>query len=181
MALNADNVSVAVTGACSYAPAGSTGPIDATTTLDAAFLDVGYISTDGVTETRDRSTNDIVAWQNSEVVRSVITESSLSVQFVMIETNKASVELFYGATVSGTDGSIEVRPGSTGGRKMVVVDYVDGEDLVRLFLPNAEVQEVGDQALTSGDAVGYDVTIKGYPGPQGWSAKKWFTKLDTSA
>jgi hypothetical protein len=180
MALNAANVSVAVTGAVSYAPTGSTAPTDATTALDAAFKDVGYISSDGVTETRDRSTQTIVAWQNSEVVRAVVTESSITVQFTMIETNKNSVELFYGDTVSAVDGGVEIRPGKTGGRRMIVVDYVDGSDLVRLFLPSAEVMEVGDLSLTSGDAVGYDVTITGYPGTNGWSAKKWITKLDTT-
>lgn len=180
MALDATNVAVAVTGAVSYAPSGTAAPTDAVAALNVAYKDVGYISSDGVVETRDRSTQTIVAWQNSEVVRSVVTESSISVQFVMIETNKSSVELFYGATVSAVDGSVEIKPGATGGRRSIVVDYVDGADMVRLYLPSAEVQDIGDQTLTSGDAVMFDVTVVAYPGPNGYSAKKWYTKLDTT-
>lgn len=178
MALDSSNVSVAVTGAVSYAPTGTTAPTDANTALPAAWKDVGYLSSDGVTETRDRSTNNIVAWQNAEVVRTVVTESSISVTFTMIETNADSLALFYGAAVNTTDGSVTIDPAETGGRRAVAIDYVDGADYVRLFLPQAEVTEVGESSLTSGDPVGYEVTLTGYPdGTLGYSAKKFYSAL----
>lgn len=184
MALDSSLVRVAVTGAVAYAPVATAAPNDASTVLDPAYRDVGYISEDGVVETRDRSTNNIVAWQNAATVRTVVTEAAITVQLVMIESNKNSLELFYAAPVDDTDGSVEIDPAASGGRRRFVVDYIDGDEFVRLYLPEAELAEVGDSTLVSGDAVGYDVTLAGYPsatllGASGkpLSAKKWFSGL----
>ena len=58
-----------------------------------------------------------------------------------------------------------------------MVDYVDGDHMVRLYLPQAELTEVGEQQLVSGEAVVYPVTIAAYPAPAGYSAKKWWSGL----
>src|SRR5690606_29807824 len=123
-------------------------------------------------------TNNIIAWQNAEVVRVVTTESSLTVSFTMIESNPNSLELYYGSAVNTTDGSIEINPGESGGRRSFVVDYVDGDKLVRLYIPEGELTETGESVLSSGEAVGYEVTITGYPSADaGFSAKKWYSDL----
>ena len=87
MALDATQVRVGVTGAVYVAPTGTTLPTDATTSLAVAFDDVGYISEDGVTETQDTDTNDIVAWQNGAVVRKIQTSHDLTYSFAMLETS----------------------------------------------------------------------------------------------
>lgn len=181
MALNSANVNVAVTGAVSYAPVGSTAPVDADTPLAAPYVDIGYISSDGVVEARERSTSNIVAWQNADVVRSVVTEASITVAFTGIETNKATLELFYGSELNAVDGSITIVPGAAGTRRSVVVDYIDGDDYVRMWIPQAELQEVGELTLTSGgDPVGYNMTLRGYPDTTlGGTAKKWHSALVT--
>lgn len=177
MVLDSANVDIAVSGMIAYATVGSAVPTNATSSLDAAYLDVGYISSDGVEEARERSTSNVVAWQHADVVRTVVTESSITVAFTMIETNRASVELYYGAPVAD-DGSVEIVPSRTGGRKATVIDYIDGDKFVRMFLPQSEVTEVGSSTLASADAVGYNVTLTGYPdGSLGYSAKKWFSAL----
>lgn len=182
MANNAANVNVAVTGVVSVAPEGTSAPTSAVSALNVAFKPVGYISSDGVTESRERSTSNIVAWQNSDVVRTVITEASLKVMFSMLETNETSLELFYGSALNPVGGQIDIVPGQTGGRQAIVIDYVDGASLVRLYLPHAEVVEVEDSVLTSGDAVMYGVTIQSYPdSTTGASGTKWFSALDTSS
>lgn len=179
MTLNSANVDVAVSGAVAYAPMGSTAPTDADTPMTTPYVDIGYISSDGVVEARDRSTSNIVAWQNADVVRSVVTEASITVAFTGIETNKATLELFYGSALNTVDGSIKIIPGATGVRRSVVVDYIDGTKYVRLWLPQAELQEVGETTLTSGgDPVGYEMTLRGYPDPTlGASAQKWYSAL----
>jgi hypothetical protein len=181
MALNSANVDVAITGAVSFGPTATTAPTTAISALAAGFRDVGYISDDGVSEVIDKSTNNIVAWQGSAVVRTVVTESSISLTFTMIETNANSVELFYAAPVSAVDGSVAIVPAATGGRRSFVLDYVDGAKMVRLYIPQGEVTEVGEVTLASGDPVGYNVTITGYPDVTlGASAKKWYSALDTT-
>lgn len=179
MALTSGNVDVAVTGTVSYGPTATAAPTTAISVLAAGFLDVGYISEDGVAEVRDRSTNNIIAWQGASVVRTVVTEASISVSFTMIEANKNSIELFYAATVSAVDGSVAIVPSATGGRRSFVIDYVDGAKFVRLYIPSGEVLEVGESKLVSGDAVGYNVTVVGYP-VAGISATKWYSALDTT-
>lgn len=171
-------VRVAITGAVSFAPVGTTAPTDASTPLDPEdWRDVGYLSEDGVVEARERSSENIIAWQNASVVRTVTTEATITVNFTMIESNPNSLALFYGEEVSGVDGSVEITPANSGGRRAVVIDYADGESLIRLYLPEAEVTEVGEANHTSNAAIGYEVTLTGYPGPDGWSAKKWFSDL----
>lgn len=43
MALDSDNVRVATTGAVYVAPTGTTAPTDSDGTLNAAFVDLGYV------------------------------------------------------------------------------------------------------------------------------------------
>lgn len=181
MALDSSKVDVAVTGTVSYAPVATAAPTDAVAALDPAYKDVGYISDDGVTETIDQSNTNITAWQGATVVRTVVTESSITVTCTMIETNDNSVSLYYADTVDTSDGSVEIDPSETGGRRRFVFDYVDGGKLSRLFLPQGEVTSRGDVQWASGNAVGYQVTVTGYPDATlGYSAKKWFSALDTT-
>jgi len=179
-AMNSNEVDVAVTGAVAFAETSETPPSDAETALEGSWRDVGFLNSDGVVEARERSTNNIVAWQNSDIVRVVTTEASITVQFTMIQTNSDTLALFYGAEVDPVDGSVEIVPRESGGRRAVVVDYVDGDKMTRLYLPNCEVTAVEGPTLTAGDAVGYGVTLTGYPetvDSATYSAKKWYSDL----
>ncbi|QKS15686.1 hypothetical protein HUN59_05160 [Curtobacterium sp. Csp2] len=182
MSLNSENVRVAVTGAAYVATTTATAPTTATSALGVDYKDLGYISDGGITETRDRSTNQIRAWQNSALVREPVTESSITYNFVMIETKKETVAEYYGTTVAA-DGSIKIDPGKTGGRKSYVFDVIDGDEVIRIYVPNGEVTEVGDQTYVNGDPIGYEITVTGYAttvGDEVYSAVKWYTSLDTT-
>jgi hypothetical protein len=157
------------------APTGTGG----TTT---GFTGLGFVSEDGVTETRDRSSDDIKAWQNAATVRTVVTDASLTYSFTLLETKKETVELFYGATVTAAvaDGSFVVVPASTGGRRSFILDVVDGTELIRTYIPQGEVTEVGDRVYASGEPIGYEVTITAYPDTTiSGNAKVWATALKT--
>lgn len=183
MALDSSNVRVAVTGAVSVAPVGSTAPTDGDTALAAAFKDLGYVSEDGITETRDRTSTTTRAWQNADIVRETVTEANLTFSLTLIETNADTVELYYGAAPD-SDGSIVVVPSLTGGRRAFVFDVVDGDEFIRIYVPQGEVTEVGDVVYSSGEPIGYEVTIRAYSdatlvdanGNTG-TARKWFSSL----
>lgn len=184
MALDSDNVRVAVTGAVSMGAVGVTAPTDADTPLGTGWADLGYVGEDGVTEARDRSTNTIRAWQNGDVLREVVTESSLTYNLVLAETKRETVELYYGSTVDATDGSIPIVPSKTGGRHAFVLDVIDGDEFIRAYVPSGEVTEVGDQVYSNGELVGYEVTITAYPtaaikddAGNNASALKWYSSL----
>lgn len=176
MALDSSKVRVAVTGAVSVAVSGSTAPTDASTALAVAFKDLGYVSEDGVSEARDRSTTDIKGWQNSATLRTVVTDGTIAFTFTLVETNTRTVELFYGATVATL--GIVIIPTNTGGRKAFAIDVVDGAELCRIWIPDGEVTEVGEVVYAGGEPIGYQVTVTAYPNTTlGGSAKKFFSAL----
>jgi len=179
VALTSDNVRVSVTGAVSVANTGTTAPTSASVALAAGFVDLGYVSEDGVTESRERSTNQIKAWQNAATVREVITDASLRYTFTLIETTEASLELYYGGTVDTTDGSIDINAAATGGRRSFVIDVVDGDQVIRTYIPEGEVTEVGEQVYQSGEPIGYEVTITAYD-VNGVAATKFYSALDAA-
>lgn len=184
MSLEAENVRVAVTGAVYSAPKTATRPTSATSAL-TGYIDHGYIGDGGVTETRDRSTNQIRAWQNGALVREPVTESSIKYQCILLETKKENIELYYGAKVAD-NGSIKINPSKTGGRRRFAVDVIDEEDLIRVDVPDGEITEVGDQVYVNGEPIGYEITITGYSitdddTGETYSAVKWYGSLDTTA
>jgi len=176
MSLDSDNVRVAVSGAVYVAPTGSTGPTDSGTALDAAFLDLGYVSSDGISETIDRTTAQIRAWQNGSLVREVTSEGTYSVTLTFLETSLNVLELYYGSEVA--DGVLSGDPTATGGRQSFVIDVVDGSIVERTYIPAGEVTSVGERTLASGDAIGYMVSITAYADTDNTTFKKFFSTLE---
>lgn len=183
MALTAANVRVGVTGVVMIGATSATAPTG-TSSATTGFVDLGFVGESGVTESRSRSLNDIKAWQNAATVRRVVTDSTLTYQLTLIESSKAVIEAFYGATTSGataTEGTIGVIPAATGGHKSFIIDVVDGAEVRRIYIADGEITEVGDVVYASGEAVGYDVTITAYPNTSGEAAKIFATALKTGA
>jgi hypothetical protein len=177
MALDSDNVRVAVTGAVYVAPTTTTGPTTSGSTLDAAFADLGYVSADGISENIDRTTTQIRAWQNGSLVREVTSEGTYSVSMTFIETSEAVLELYYGT--ASDNGEFEIDPTSTGGRKSFVIDVVDGDLVERIYIPAGEITALGERTLASGEAVGYEVTITAYADAGSTTVTKWFSSLES--
>lgn len=183
MAQDSANVRVAVTGAVMVGATTATAPTGTGGTT-TGFTDLGLISDAGVTEARGRSTNSIKAWQNGAEVRVVVTDGTLTYKFVMLETNADTVETYYGTTVTAaaSDGSFVIVPTNTGGRKSFIIDVVDGTELIRTYVPQGEVTEVGDKVYSNGEAIGYEVTVTAYQDATlGGNAKCWATALKTPA
>lgn len=178
MALDSDNVRVAVSGAVYVAPTGTTGPSYADDTLDAAFSDLGYVSADGITETIDRSTEQIRSWQDGSLVREITSEGTYSLELTFIETNTDVVELYYGATLAS--GALNIDPRSSGGRQAFVVDVIDGTSIERTHIPSGEITSVGERTLASGEAIGYQVTITAYADASEVVATKLFTDFGST-
>jgi hypothetical protein len=180
MALTSSLVRVAVEGSV-YRGATSAAAPTATTSTLTGFTELGYIGEGGVTEAGDRSTTDIRAWQNGDVVRTVVTESSVTFAFEMLETSLVTLETYYGttATTDATEGSIEIRPAETGGRYSWVFDIIDGAHATRIHVPEGEIIERGSITYENGGAVRYPVTIKAYP-VDGVAATKFSTALATA-
>lgn len=164
MSLNAGNVRVAVTGAVYIADQTAANPTNATDPVPAGYRDVGYISEDGVTEAYSDDYEEIVAWQGATVVRTVLTSSSATLTFQVIETNKNSLELYHkGSQVTGSGPYVlKVKPPKQV-RWKIIFDVIDGDKHIRLFSPDGEVGERGETVYANGEPVGYEVTVTAYP------------------
>jgi hypothetical protein len=159
MALTAENVVVGITGEVYVGPTSTTAP---TTTESAltGFTSLGYVSADGVEFGMEKTTNQIRAWQNADLVREVITEGTISYTLSLLETTEEVIETYFGATMAS--GKIEVNPANTGGRKSFVIDVVDGDKTIRHYIPAGEILSVEAQTIVNGEAVAYGVTITAY-------------------
>lgn len=160
MALTADKVVVGITGKVYVGPTTTTAPTSSTSALNVGFVELGYVHSDGVTFTTDKSTNQIRAWQNADLVRESVTEGTVTYQFTLLETSQATIEAYFGSTM--TTGKISHNPTNTGGRKSFVIDVVDGAKAIRHYVPSGEILSVEAQQIQNGEAIAYGVTVTAY-------------------
>lgn len=188
MANDASKVGVAVTGSVYRAPLATAAPTSQSTTLNAAFVDLGFIGEDGVTYSGagPGDTEVIRAWQNGAIVRTIrsTSEELPTWSFVMLETKKETLETYFSATVTqtATEGSLTIDSQASRTNYSWVIDVVDGAELERTYIPDGIVIEIGDRVYANGEAIGYEVTIEGQRNTTlGGNAKVWTTRAKTPA
>lgn len=174
MALNAENVVVGITGKVYVGATSATAPTSSTSTL-TGFSELGYVSADGVTFSNDRTTNQIRAWQNADLVREIVTEGTTTYQFMLLETTQEVIETYFGGTLVG--GKLELVPTATGGRKSFVIDVVDGAKAIRHYVPFGEVLSIEAQTIQNGEAIMYGMTVTAYV-KDGRSADIFFSEFE---
>lgn len=176
MALVAGNVQVAITGGVYFAPTGSTAPTNSTAALDAAFIELGYISEDGITESWDDSVDDIFSWQNATNVRSALTQSVNSFSMTLIESNGYVLEQYHrGSTMTEpTAGNFQLDVLPTVAQPQAwVFHIIDGAELIRIYLGLGEIVERGEVMYRNGEPIGYPITIRAYPDTNGNISQKF--------
>lgn len=167
-------------GAVYVAPVDTTLPTTAAAELDEAFEALGYISEDGVTNNQERTSEDIKAW-GGDIVLSPQTEKLDTFQMTFIESlNPTVLKQFYGEdNVSGTLATgLSIGANSEElGRNSWVIDMMmtDGYKK-RVVIPNGQITATGEVTYTDNAAVGYNVTITGYPGSDGDTHKEYIAK-----
>jgi hypothetical protein len=90
-------------GAVFVAPSGTTVPTDATSSLDAAFKNLGYISDDGMVNSVKTDTETVNAWGGDKVL---VGQTTFGETFTvnLLETNADALAVYYGddnVSVSG--------------------------------------------------------------------------------
>lgn len=174
MANVAANVRVGVTGSVFQAPSGTSLPGDAITAPGVGFDDLGYVSDAGVTQSINRTTTDIVAW-GGDVVRTVQTEHNVTYSFTLIETKAETLALYYSDTdASATAAQITSAQAARG---VWIIDVVDGSNVIRLELPDAEITDTGDVTYATEEAIGYECTVTAYPDGSGVKAYQWMATV----
>lgn len=162
------NVSAAtpgVSGAIYRAPLGTSLPSDATTTLGAGYVELGYVSEDGLVNTNSPETENIKEWGGTDVLN-VLTEKTDEWQCTLIEVLNVNVlKAIYGASnVTGTlSTGITVTANTDEQEEAIwVVDMVMRNGVLkRVVIPNGKISELGDITYKRDEAVGYEITLTG--------------------
>lgn len=178
------NVSVAkgVAGGYYYAaPIGTALPTDYSTELNEAFKLLGYISEDGITESTDEDTTELLD-MNGDTVASEQASHTKTFANTMMETKAGVLKEYFGdSCVTDEDGMITVAEKSG-----MRVNHVYVYDLAlqngrreRIVVPNGKVTEVGEITYASGEALGYETTTTAFPDDDGVKTYRYIESTET--
>jgi hypothetical protein len=160
--MNAQDVVVAGTGAVYVAPDGTTLPADLVTPLPSGWVDVGYISEDGVQFTFSRDQEEVNAWQVSTPVRVLVTNEPITIEFELEQFDRTTVQLaFRGGTFTGTASPYTYTPPDAGASdvRALCIDAVDGTYHFRFAFPRVQISDDVAFALVRSDAVRLPLTF----------------------
>lgn len=160
---NPDEIVVASNGEIYVAPEDTTLPTNTTTSVNAAFEQVGYTAETGVTLNRSQTVDDIRVWQSRYPARRIVSDEVLSASFAMRQWNRTTTELALGGqVVSLGSGNFKLTPLAADDAidvRAVVIDWHDGDKDYRLVIPRAVVSETGDIPLLRTGAADLPVTL----------------------
>ena len=156
-----------VSGAVYRAPLGSTLPTDSTTDLDAAFICLGYISEDGVTNSKSWDSNGVHAWGGDTVLN---TESNHedTFSFTMIEATNAEVlkTAYNDDNVEVSDAgmiTVHVNSDEHDGAVYVIDTLLTNGGTKRMVIPEGKITSLGEITYNDTDPTGYNITLSCMP------------------
>lgn len=172
MTTSVDNLAVgapdkSVSGGILRAPRGTTRPDGTGGAFDPAYESTGYVSSDGVTETIERSTEIIRDW-NGDQIRTVQTEYGGNLTFTLVESRRATVlRAVFGddnVTVDQTSGMITVRRNATVLPRGQWIFAMKDEGKARILdVGDGQITETGEVTYLPGELISYEVTLSLYP------------------
>lgn len=165
MAIDGSEVRVAGAGHVYVAPIGTALPTDLTT-LDPKFVDLGYVTEDGVSFSFGREVEDLNAWQGDKI-RTLSTKEPATTSFSLMQTNATIMTVAFGGgeiTESGTDPNkvyTFVPPKSgTNTERVLVIEFVDGASITyRYVIPRTQIEGNVDFTLNRSSALTYPLTM----------------------
>ena len=163
-------------GAVATAALSTTAPTDARTALASAWTTGGYVSEDGITLSLNRSLTTIKDWSQASV-RKALSEFDGTLQFSMLQVDEWGAKEMFGSTnvtktaANSTHGEqLKISIGAElAPAKSWCFSMKDENRRVRVYLPNAQVTELGDVQFVPTAGNVYPCTISAYPDATGKS------------
>lgn len=180
MASNVTYGKPAIGGAIHIAPIGTKLPTDAKTPLTEQFINLGYISDDGVKNKNTPESDKTKAW-GGDVILNIMKGKEDTFGFNLVEAKNLEVlKLVYGN--SNVSGDFESKVTVLANSKplepvVIVIDMIlTGKILKRFVIPHAEITEIGEIKYNDKDPVGYDISVLCIPDTTGISHYEYFEK-----
>jgi len=179
--MSADNtqVRVGVEGAVYVAPVGTTAPTDPYSAWGTGWIDLGYCTEDGLTESLNEERQEFKAWGEKRPVRTSITNRTNTFKILCEQTSAQTASLFYGVdladmTSSGTGATQFLSFNEPQDPEPLYyalgMDIIDGDYPKRIIVARAEVTAKGDLVYKSDTNVSYDLTFTALAAASGVSA-----------
>lgn len=158
-------------GAVFRAPLGTPLPVSASEALNEAFVSLGYISTDGVTNANSPESESVKAW-GGDTVYTYKKEKPDTFKMTLIEAlNVEVLKAVYGD--SNVTGTLETGLAITANNDeqeenaLVIDTILRGGILKRVVIPTAAVTAVGDVQYADESVLGYETTFTATPDDAG--------------
>lgn len=167
---NAVNLGIgAATGMFYHAPKGTALPDFPTTPASTAWVEVGYISEDGITWHHGRSAEPLKDWSNS-IRRQIQSDATGTVAAPIISTTEEVLKTLFGennvttttaTTAHGATIGIEVKEGVMSDEEAFLFLMKDGDDSFMLGTTSGFVTTLDDIAFAPGSPITWNATISG--------------------
>lgn len=171
----ASPTNIATVGGLYVAPFGTPLPDDVDAALNSAFLNLGYISADGVSLKVDSSTSPIEVWGGDEIAtlrdKYAIELSAMLYQVLSPEVNAALFgedNVQTAAATSAVGNRMRVLLNSKlPPRVSLVIDSFYDDKAIRHVAQLAQLSDIGDIKLVHNEPLALDVTFKVLRGTDG--------------
>lgn len=154
------------TGALFVAPAGTTVPTDASSALDPAFANLGYVSDEGLVNGIETDVEDVFAWGGDNVLSDQTTFMEMFT-FNLIETNVEVAKLYYGednVTVDGENITIRVNSATLPEIVFVAELVLTGGRVKRIVVERGRIADRSAEiSYVDGEPVAYPINLKAFP------------------
>lgn len=168
------------------APVGTELPTAFDTTaesLDAAFVNLGYISDDGFENEIDQD-SDTFQDINGDTIESGNSSYTETVTLTLVEQKKDTLSEEYGhGNVTDENGQITVKHNSLpkDRRSYVLLLLLKDGRRQTTVIPEGQVTEVGSKQYSSTELVGREITITCFPDGNGDCVLDYIQSTETSA
>lgn len=162
MAQNASELGFATDGDILIAPYGTPIPEKISATPDPAYINLGYATTDGVTDSAGQEVAETEAWQSATPIKRKVTKRSKGLAATLLQSNRETFALaFGGGTWAETDpGEYEYTPPADTDdlpEYTVLVEVYDNDIHDRIILKRATMAEAVEVKRQRTEAAQYPV------------------------
>lgn len=164
MPQNADQIRIAPGGAIYVANPGTVAPADETVAMGVGWYDLGFASEKGANWKDKKTSKKIGVWQSAYPGRIVPSSREGSLEFDLMQWNRATLNLAQGGGTHSTvsTGHFKYQPPAASNidYRMMCLEWVDGNFTYRLICTKGLVTSGIDTTLVRDDAAMIPITYE---------------------